>query len=164
MDPILIQESKLHPHKSIVFLVPILLLHSHFVCISKMISCGFFEERFCISILPVRATRPSISSSLNTTVSPLEKLTIARVAKKFLPSYRPEGSLPSSHQSTTELCSESAKPKFFFIYILFYHPNNICLYFPYFVRVLKSQVSNVWFSKFSSGVYGDSSLLVCVAV
>jgi hypothetical protein len=127
----LIQESKSHPHKSTAFLVPILLLHSHLVYVSKMISCRFSDERFCVSILPVRATRPLISSSLNTTVFPLERLTVARIAKKFLSSYYPEGSLPCSHQSTTELHSVPAKLKFF---ILFYHPNNICLYFRYFVR------------------------------
>lgn len=160
------QESKSHPHKSTAFLAPILLLHSHLVYISEMISCRFSDERFCISILPVRATRPSISSSLNTTVSPLERLTIARVAKKFLASYYPEGSLPFSHQSTTELYSEPAKPKFFFLF--YFITLIISLYISVILFLpkdpLTSQVSNVWFSKFSSGVYGDSSRLVCVAV
>jgi len=113
----------------------------------------------------MRATRPIFSSSLNTTVFPLERLTIARVAKKFLSSYYPEVSLPCSHQSTTELHSEPAKHKFFlfhFITLIISVYISVIL----FVRKdpLRSQVSNVWFWKFSSGVYGDLSLLVCVAV
>jgi hypothetical protein len=60
-------------------------------------------------------------------------LTIVRVAKKFLASYNPEGSLPCSRQSATELHSEPAKPKFFFN-----RPNNICLYFRHFVRAQES--------------------------
>ena len=90
LDHILSQEPKSHPHKSTAFLVSILLLHFHFVYFSKMISCRFSNERFCISILPARATRPSISSSLNTTVSPLERLTIARVARNSSPYTTPK--------------------------------------------------------------------------
>jgi hypothetical protein len=74
--PILSENSK--SHHITAFLVPTLLL----LRLQNDILRVF--RRFCIPVFPVRATRHTSSPSLNTLVSPLERLTVTRVVKKFL--------------------------------------------------------------------------------